>query len=125
MVPFAGWSMPVQYKEGIGASHIHVREHVGVFDVSHMLQTRIFGRDRIQFMESLIVADVEALSENHSSLSLFTNDKGGINDDLIITKTRNYLYVVSNAGCAEKDLLCLKVCLQFALKFLKLHYGTS
>lgn len=55
-------------------------------------------------MESLTVADVAMLGENQSTLSLFTNDKGGIVDDLIITKTsENYLYIVSNAGCMEKD----------------------
>lgn len=105
MVPFAGWEMPVQYKEGISSSHLHVRSDAGLFDVSHMLQTKVTGKDKISFMESLTVADVESLNENQGTLSVFTNDTGGILDDLIINKTTDgYLYVVSNAGCAEKDL---------------------
>lgn len=61
-------------------------------------------------MESLVVGDIAGLKENHGTLSVFTNDKGGIIDDLIINKTKEgYLYVVSNAGCAHKDLPLMKV----------------
>ena len=75
-----------------------------------MLQTQITGKDRIKFFESLIVGDVEGLKDNQGTLSLFTNENGGIIDDLIVTKTTNgYLYVVSNAGCAEKDFNHMKV----------------
>ncbi|XP_014669541.1 PREDICTED: aminomethyltransferase, mitochondrial-like [Priapulus caudatus] len=105
MVPFAGWSMPVQYNDGVAASHLHVREHAGIFDVSHMVQTKIHGKDRVKFIESLVVGDIAGLKDNQGMLTLFTNDKGGIKDDLIVTNTVDgYLYVVSNAGCAEKDL---------------------
>ncbi|KAK3101612.1 hypothetical protein FSP39_004844, partial [Pinctada imbricata] len=105
MVPFAGWEMPVQYKEGISTSHLHVRSAAGLFDVSHMLQTRIHGKDRISFIESLIVGDIESLKDNQGTLSVFTNENGGILDDLIVNKTdEGYLYVVSNAGCMDKDL---------------------
>uniref|UniRef100_A0A8C7LA32 Aminomethyltransferase n=1 Tax=Oncorhynchus kisutch TaxID=8019 RepID=A0A8C7LA32_ONCKI len=82
MVEFAGWSMPVQYRDSHIHSHMHTRQHCSIFDVSHMLQ---------------------------GTLTLFTNDKGGINDDLIVTKTdQGYLYVVSNAGCADKDSANMK-----------------
>ena len=105
MVEFAGYDMPVQYgKVGIAASHKHVRENCGLFDVSHMLQTKIHGKDRAKFMESISVVDIEGLKMNTGSLSLFTNDQGGIIDDLICSKVEDYLYVVSNAGCKEKDL---------------------
>ncbi|XP_054721999.1 aminomethyltransferase, mitochondrial-like [Uloborus diversus] len=106
MVNFAGFEMPLQYSDmSISESHKHTREHVSVFDVSHMMQTKITGTDRIQFMESLVVADVDGLKENQSTLTLFTTENGGIIDDLIVTKTdTDHLYVVSNAGCAEKDL---------------------
>ncbi|XP_066452932.1 aminomethyltransferase, mitochondrial isoform X2 [Eleutherodactylus coqui] len=104
MVEFAGWSLPVQYKDSHIASHLHTRQHCSLFDVSHMMQTRIHGKDRITFIESLVVGDIAELKQNQGSLSLFTNDHGGIIDDLIVTNTSdNYLYVVSNAGCAEKD----------------------
>ncbi|KAJ8301996.1 hypothetical protein KUTeg_020983 [Tegillarca granosa] len=93
MVPFAGWEMPVQYKTGISASHLHVRSEVGLFDVSHMLQTKITGKDSIPYIESLI--------ELYHFLQMM---QGGILDDLIVSKTTDgYLYVVSNAGCADKD----------------------
>lgn len=110
MVEFAGYSMPVQYgKVGIATSHKQVRNHCGLFDVSHMLQSKLHGKDRIKFIEGLIVGDIEGLANNTGTLSLFTNDKGGIIDDLICSKTdKDYLYVVSNAGCKEKDLQHLR-----------------
>ncbi|XP_059142443.1 aminomethyltransferase, mitochondrial-like [Physella acuta] len=109
MVPFAGWEMPVQYRSGIIEEHLHVRKEVGVFDVSHMLQTRVEGKDRKHFMESMVVGDIEGLQENQGTLTVFTNEHGGILDDLIVTNTeQGYLYVVSNAGCAEKDLAHMK-----------------
>ncbi|RWS27932.1 aminomethyltransferase-like isoform X1 [Leptotrombidium deliense] len=106
MVEFGGYSMPVLYKDlSITDSHLTTREKCSIFDVSHMLQTVVRGKDRIEFIESLTVADVQGLQENQGSLTLFTNDTGGIIDDLIVTKTSNdYLYVVSNAGCRDKDL---------------------
>lgn len=109
MVGFAGWSMPVQYKDSHIASHMHTREHSSIFDVSHMLQTKVHGKDRVKFMESLVVADIAELKDNQGTLSLFTNEKGGIMDDLIVTRTdQGYLYVVSNAGCADKDSAHMK-----------------
>uniref|UniRef100_A0AAY4CLB3 Aminomethyltransferase n=1 Tax=Denticeps clupeoides TaxID=299321 RepID=A0AAY4CLB3_9TELE len=99
MVEFAGWSMAVQYRDSHIVSHTHTRQRCSLFDVGHMLQTRVHGKDRVKFMESLVGA-----------LSLFTSSSGGILDDLIVTKTdQGYLYVVSNAGCAEKDSAHMKV----------------
>jgi len=86
------------------------REHVSLFDVSHMLQTTICGRDRVEFMESLAVGDVAGLADDHGLLTLFTNDSGGIIDDLIVTRTSlGHLYIVSNAGCADKDFAHMSV----------------
>ncbi|KAF9420577.1 hypothetical protein BGZ94_009089 [Podila epigama] len=105
MVPFAGWSMPVQYSNlGVGASHAWTRNNASVFDVSHMLATRITGKDRVKFYESITVADIENLPVGSSTLSVFTNENGGIIDDTIVCKHDDSLYVVSNAGCADKDL---------------------
>uniref|UniRef100_A0A8D2DFW5 Aminomethyltransferase n=1 Tax=Sciurus vulgaris TaxID=55149 RepID=A0A8D2DFW5_SCIVU len=82
MVAFAGWSLPVQYQESHVDSHLHTRRHCSLFDVSHMLQ---------------------------GTLSLFTNEAGGILDDLIVTNTsEGHLYVVSNAGCWDKDLALMQ-----------------
>ncbi|XP_074862138.1 aminomethyltransferase, mitochondrial isoform X2 [Carettochelys insculpta] len=104
MVNFAGWSMPVQYTLGHLESHLHTRRLCSLFDVSHMLQTKVFGRDRVTFMESLVVGDIAELKPDQGTLSLFTNEEGGILDDLIVTSTsEQHLYVVSNAGCRDKD----------------------
>lgn len=104
MVDFAGWSMPVQYKDlGLIGSHHHTREKASLFDVSHMLQVKIFGKDRVKFIESLVVGDIQGLDENSGTLSLFTNDQGGILDDVIVNVTdSDHLYIVSNAGCGDK-----------------------
>ncbi|NWQ66033.1 GCST protein, partial [Neopipo cinnamomea] len=131
MVPFAGWSLPLQYEQGHLQSHLHTRRHCSLFDVTHMLQvagsgwgagagghphrftppppgpfqTRVYGRDRVRFMESLVVGDIAELKPGQGTLTLLTNEKGGIMDDLIVTNTsEDHLYVVSNAGCADKDL---------------------
>lgn len=109
MVPFGGWTMPVQYKDSLIESHLNVREHVGIFDVSHMLQTRVHGKDAVKFIESLIVGDIEALNDNQGTLTLFTNKQGCILDDLIVNKTNEgYLYIVSNAGCMDQDFALMK-----------------
>merc|ERR1712236_58607 len=89
---------------GISLSHSHTRTHCSLFDVSHMLQTRVHGKDRFEFMESLTVADVKNLKSDHGALTLFTNADGGIIDDLIVTNAEEHLYVVSNAGCRDKDI---------------------
>ncbi|KAJ2060252.1 hypothetical protein GGI17_003882 [Coemansia sp. S146] len=103
--PFAGWDMPLVYADqGALDSHLHTRKHASIFDVSHMLQTRIVGKDRHRFLEHLVVADLKELPVGGATLSLFTNPSGGIEDDTIITQQRDSLYVVSNAGCADKDL---------------------
>ncbi|XP_022653058.1 aminomethyltransferase, mitochondrial-like isoform X2 [Varroa jacobsoni] len=105
MVPFAGYSMPVEYAGlSISASHVHTRNHVSVFDVSHMLQSKLHGNERVDFIESLVVADVKGLKPNAGTLTVYTTPSGGIIDDLIVSSTPEYLYIVSNAGCVEKDL---------------------
>ncbi|KAI9472253.1 MAG: hypothetical protein EXX96DRAFT_583421 [Benjaminiella poitrasii] len=105
MVPFAGYAMPVQYANmGMLASHLHTREKASIFDVSHMLQSRVTGKDRKKFFETLVVADLHQLPVGQGTLSVFTNEQGGIIDDTIVMQHDNSLYVVSNAGCADKDL---------------------
>nr|CAG4636971.1 EOG090X057R [Ceriodaphnia reticulata] len=118
MVEFAGYLMPVQYgSEGIAGSHKHTRSHCSLFDVSHMLQTYIHGKDKVKFMESIMVGDIQSLPDNHGTLSVFTTETGGIIDDFIVTKTSlDYLYVVSNAGCRDKDLSLLNSTLTQAKK---------
>jgi len=88
MVPFAGYLMPVQYTSlSIIQSHLHTREKCSVFDVSHMLQSEVHGKDRFHFMEKLVTGDIGLLRPGHGSLTLFTNENGGIIDDLIVSNT--------------------------------------
>lgn len=113
MVPFSGWSLPVQYSDmGMVDSHLHTRKAASLFDVSHMLQLRFVGRDRVKFIESLVVGNIGELKEGHGTLSLITNERGGIKDDTVINNAGDHLYVVCNAGCADKDLAHLKAHLQ-------------
>lgn len=105
MVPFAGWSMPIQYKDSIMASAKHCREHASLFDVSHMCGLTLKGKDTIPFLEKLVVGDIVGIAPGSGSLSVFTNEKGGIIDDTVITKvTDEEIYLVVNAGCREKDI---------------------
>uniref|UniRef100_A0A1B6E951 Aminomethyltransferase, mitochondrial n=1 Tax=Clastoptera arizonana TaxID=38151 RepID=A0A1B6E951_9HEMI len=84
MVNFGGFQLPVQYgNDGIAASHRHTRAHCSLFDVSHMLQTEITGKDSISFFETLCTTDIEGLPEDRGALSLFTSPSGGILDDLM------------------------------------------
>lgn len=111
MVPFAGYEMPVQYKSmGIIKEHLHTRAQAGLFDVSHMGQLILSGDGVAQAMEKLVPVDVEALGIDKQTYALFTNEEGGIRDDLIITKwAENQLFVVVNAACKEQDIAHLRV----------------
>jgi aminomethyltransferase len=105
MVDFAGWFLPVQYADlGIKESCLHTRSRASLFDVSHMLQVHIHGKDRERFIESLTVGDIHGLNVGESRLTLFTTEQGGILDDSVVSKRDNFLNVVLNAGCADKDL---------------------
>lgn len=105
LVDFAGYLLPVQYNNSsISSSHLHTRQHASIFDVSHMLQTYLRGKDAIECFESICTADIKGLAPNSGTLTVFTNDNGGILDDLIVTKVSDdLLYVVSNAACRKQD----------------------
>ena len=90
MVEFAGYDMPVQYFSVID-EHNNCRDHASVFDVSHMGQIRIHGKDRMKFIESVCVSDIKELKNGSATLSLLTNNNGGINDDTIITNMSEFL----------------------------------
>lgn len=114
MVPFAGYSMPVQYKDGIIAEHNWTREHAGLFDVSHMGQCFLIPKDgqletAARALEALVPADVLALKPGQQRYSQFLNAEGGILDDLMITRLgyeghHHWLYLVVNAACKDADL---------------------
>jgi aminomethyltransferase len=89
LVPFAGYEMPVQYPQGIVAEHLHTREAAGLFDVSHMGQAMLAGRDHAtvaQAVERLVPADISGLEPGQIRYSQLTNADGGIIDDLMIAR---------------------------------------
>lgn len=105
MVPFAGWSMPVQYaKAGVLKEHNACRTAAAAFDVSHMGQLRVYGADREAFIEFLTVADVKALPDSRGRLAVMLNDKSGIIDDVIVTRFDKHVGMVINAGRTDVDL---------------------
>ena len=108
MVPFAGYEMPVQYPMGIKKEHLHTREHAGLFDVSHMGQIRLSGDGAAQALEALIPADIVDLPVGKQRYGLLTNDQGGVIDDLMIGNYGEFLLLVVNAACKEKDIAHLK-----------------
>lgn len=86
MVPFAGYLMPVNYSSGIIKEHLHTRSNAGLFDVCHMGQILIKGKNAISSLEKLIPVDLDALKINQQLYSVFTSPDGGVLDDLIITR---------------------------------------
>mmetsp|Transcript_9470 Transcript_9470/g.28582 ORF Transcript_9470/g.28582 Transcript_9470/m.28582 type:complete len:400 (+) Transcript_9470:714-1913(+) len=116
MAPFAGYSMPIQYPDGIKSNHLFCRESATVFDVSHMGQVRLRGKDKVDFIEKLVTADVQNLPAGHASLSVFTTEKGTIIDDTIVTNLGDEIGLVINAGCKDKDIAHMKKHLDQAKK---------
>lgn len=108
MVPFAGYDMPVQFPAGILAEHNHTRSAAGLFDVSHMGQVRISGPDPVAAIERLVPGDIAALAPGRMRYTMFTNEAGGILDDLMVTRRENHLFVVVNAACKVQDLAHLR-----------------
>ncbi|TFK80358.1 glycine cleavage system T protein [Polyporus arcularius HHB13444] len=106
MVPFAGYSMPLAYGNvGAVASHHHVRNSVGLFDVSHMVQSNFRGPTVTAFLEWLTPSSLQSLAPYSSTLSVLLNERGGIIDDTVITKhADDAYYVVTNAGRRDRDL---------------------
>ena len=108
MVPFAGYAMPVSYPQGILAEHRHCRDSAVLFDVSHMGQLRLHGADAAAALESLVPVDVAGLAPGKQRYALFTNEAGGILDDLMVTRRDDHLFLIVNAACKEADIAHLR-----------------
>ena len=104
MVPFAGYSMPVQYPAGLMAEHHHTRNAAGLFDVSHMGQLCLVGSDAAAAFESLIPVDVIDLPVGKQRYGLLLNDQGGIIDDLMFFKREADIFVIVNGACKVGDI---------------------
>jgi len=108
MVPFAGYAMPVQYPSGVLKEHTHTRTRAGLFDVSHMGQVRLSGPDAAAALESLVPVDVIDLPQGMQRYAVFTNEQGGILDDLMIANNGDHLFLVVNAACKQQDVAHLR-----------------
>ena len=105
IVSFAGYDMPIQYKDGVIQEHEWVRSKVGIFDVSHMGQLIVEGEGAIEFFEKITPSLFSKAADKTAKYTVLTNEKGGIIDDLIITKiSASKFFVVINAACKEKDI---------------------
>ena len=108
MVPFAGYEMPVQYPTGVLKEHNHTRAQAGLFDVSHMGQVRLSGPDAAAALEMLVPVDIVDLPLNMQRYAMFTNEQGGIMDDLMVSNSGDHLFVVVNAACKQQDVAHLR-----------------
>ena len=109
LVEFAGYEMPIQYKDGIIQEHKFTRSNCGIFDVSHMGQLFIYGDQNLtNDLENIFPLDLKKLNINQSKYSFLMNDNAGIYDDLIITKINQGYLVILNAACKENDFKIIK-----------------
>ncbi|MXZ81104.1 MAG: glycine cleavage system aminomethyltransferase GcvT [Gammaproteobacteria bacterium] len=109
MVPFAGYEMPVHYAPGIIREHRHTRHHAGLFDVSHMGQIRVDGKNAAELLETLMPIDLVNLPGGRQRYGLLLNDGGGIIDDLMAARFGPESFVlVVNAACKSRDLAHLQ-----------------
>lgn len=114
MIAFAGYDMPVQYRAGVMQEHLHTRAAVGLFDVSHMGQVRLSGPSWEMVagaFETLVPMDVRGLADGRQRYGFFTNDAGGIEDDLMFARAGDDLMVVVNAACKAADIAHMRASL--------------
>lgn len=110
MVPFAGYSMPVQYPAGLMAEHLHCRASAALFDVSHMGQLRLTGNDAAAALETLLPIDVIGMANGQQRYGFLTNEHAGILDDLMLTRSglgdeTEWLLIVNAANKAVDTAL--------------------
>ena len=113
MVPFAGYDMPVQYPAGVLKEHLHTRTSAGLFDVSHMGQLALRPKsgkveDAAHALERLVPQDVVAVTAGRQRYAQFTNEDGGILDDLMVANFGDHLFLVVNAACKAEDEALLR-----------------
>ena len=103
LVPFAGWNMPIQFS-GVVQEHTCVREKVGLFDVSHMGEIEIEGKDAKQFLQFLLSNDIEKMSNGSILYTLMCYENGGVVDDLLVHRfLENHYFLCVNASNSDKD----------------------
>ncbi|MEG0774972.1 glycine cleavage system aminomethyltransferase GcvT [Clostridium sp.] len=103
LIDFAGWVLPVQYK-GILEEHEAVRNHAGLFDVSHMGEVDATGEEAFEFVQNLVTNDISVLEDNQILYTFMCYPSGGVVDDLLVYRfNENHYYLVINAGNIDKD----------------------
>jgi aminomethyltransferase len=112
LVDFAGWSLPVHYPAGIMTEHRHCRTAAALFDVSHMAQVLIHGDGAATAFERLVPGDIAGLDQGRLRYTVFTNEQGGVLDDLIAGPVAEGLFVVANAACRDADLAHMRQALE-------------
>src|SRR6267154_1208493 len=108
MVPFAGYDMPVQYPAGVLREHLHTRKSAGLFDVSHMGQITLRAKsgrveDAALALERVVPQDIVAVAPGRQRYAQFTDEAGGILDDLMVANFGDHLFLVVNAACKPAD----------------------
>jgi aminomethyltransferase len=108
IVPFAGYDMPVQYAAGVMKEHLHTRAACGLFDISHMGMIALTPKsgqlaDAARALETLVPQDIASIPQGRQRYALFTNDQGGIRDDLMVANLGDRLMLVVNAACKDAD----------------------
>ncbi|MDP1631281.1 MAG: glycine cleavage system aminomethyltransferase GcvT [Caulobacter sp.] len=104
MVPFAGYAMPVQYRDGVLKEHLWTRESAGLFDVSHMGQARLRGVAPLSAFEEVTPGDFIGLLPGRQRYSVLLNRKGGVIDDLMASRPDDDgLFVIVNGACKDGD----------------------
>jgi aminomethyltransferase len=115
MVPFAGYDMPVQYPAGVLKEHVQTRTAAGLFDVSHMGQVALTSSEGLEALmlalETIVPVSVAGLKADRQRYGIFTNETGGILDDLMIANTGDHLFLVVNAACKTEDIAHMKATL--------------
>jgi aminomethyltransferase len=106
--PFAGYEMPLQYRDGLRAEHLHTRSQAGLFDVSHMGQLRVTGPGLHEALERALPLDFDGWPAGAQRYSLLLNERGGIEDDLMVTRLADEVRIVVNASGRRKDLALLR-----------------
>ncbi len=103
LVPFAGWNMPIQFS-GVLAEHTCVREKVGLFDVSHMGEIEVEGKDAKKFLQFLLSNNIDKMSDGSALYSLMCYDNGGVVDDLLVYRfSSTHYFLCVNASNSTKD----------------------
>ncbi len=108
MVGFAGYDMPVSYPMGVLKEHEQTRAAASLFDVSHMGQAMLRGKDVLSAIETLVPGDIQGLAHHGTRYTLLTNDQGGIRDDLMVSRLGNVIYAVVNASCKQQDFAYMR-----------------